>query len=91
MYHNFLGRNPPPFQNLLPYYQDFPLFDNSSTPYFAGFSRRDILQHFVDTKGCVLSNIELAMFMHGHSFSGNEPKNSWIFSKSTMVGENIEI
>ena len=46
---------------------------------------------FCERKGMLSSNSEHAIFMHGHSFTSNEPKNSWISLTSTMVGENFEI
>ena len=33
------------------------------------------------------TNIEFAMFMHGHSLSSNNPKHCSIFLTATMVGE----
>ena len=89
--HSFLGGRNPPFQNLLPLFKDFPLFDNFSTPLFCDILWTWYFATFCTREGVFLSNIELAMFMHRHSLNSNEPKNSWISLTSTMVGENFEI
>ena len=85
------GWNRPPFKICFPLFQISPSLIIPQPPYFATFCRRDILQHFVDAKGCCLQTVSLQFFMHGHSFTSNEPKNSWISLTSTMVGQNFEI
>ena len=66
----------PSFKIYFPLFKISPSLITPQPPYFVPFYRRDILRHFVD-EGMILSNSELAMFMNGHLFTTNEPKNSW--------------